>query len=149
MPFKEPFILGPFSVGADGRLSLAREDVSPRFSVRWRGRVVQASLSRGDDGAGQMRIHAGLGRILSTAAADSEGRLASITAVRRLPRMVPPHWTVRLSPDHRSRLETVASVELPVTVGGLVTELAAFLLELDPYLDVLDEAHVFPPQSGF
>ena len=48
MPFKEPFILGPFSVDAEGRLSLSRQDVSPGFSVRWRGRVVHARLDQND-----------------------------------------------------------------------------------------------------
>src|SRR5580704_15017591 len=67
MPFKGSFLLGPFSVDAEGRLSPARQDISPGFSVRWRGRVVHALLVQADAPDGHLVIHSRLGRIPSTA----------------------------------------------------------------------------------
>ena len=41
----EPFVFGPFSVDSEGRLSPAHADLSPGFSVRWRGLTVHARLT--------------------------------------------------------------------------------------------------------
>ena len=140
MPFKEPFVLGPFSVDAAGRLSLARDDVPPRFSIKWRGRVVHVSLANDKSRTGCLHLQTGPGSIPSTAVCDPERRLTALAVFRGLPRLVPSTWQFRVLPDHKARLEAVTAIAMPITVSGLATELASFLLDLDPYLDVLDAA---------
>ncbi len=139
MPFKEPFILGPFSVDAEGRLSLVRPEVSPGFSVRWRGRVVHARLAQDDPRDGHLSVQSSLGRIPSTAS-DPAIRVACFTMLRNMLTTLPEAWRVRLLPDHQPRLEVETTVSLPITVTNLVTELSLFLLVLSPYLDLMDEA---------
>ena len=143
-------MLGPFSVDPEGRLSPARPDLSPVFSVRWRGRTVHACLSQGTApntsldaplGEGHLRIRSILGRIPSTASGPAV-REACLTLFRGLLTAVPETWTMRLLPDHRPQVEAALMVALPITVTGLVTELTAFLLDLAPYLDVMDDAGV-------
>jgi hypothetical protein len=141
MPFKGPFLLGPFSVDAEGRLSPARQDVSPGFSVRWRGRVVHACLMQSNAGEGQLVIHTTLGRIPSTAS-DPAIRIACFSMLRSLLNALPAAWSVRLLPDHQPRLEVESVVSLPITVTNLVADLAVFLLLLSPYLDLMDQAGV-------
>lgn len=141
MPFKEPFILGPFSVDSEGRLSPARPGISPGFSVRWRGRVVHARLEQcvGHDGC--LHIRSSLGRIPSTAS-DPVTRVGCITMLRSLLNALPPAWSARLLPDHQPQLEVETSVDLPITVTNLVAELTLFLIILSPYLDLMDRAGV-------
>ena len=141
MPFKEPFILGPFSVDAEGRLSPARQSVSPGFSVRWRGRVVHACLGQADGRAGHLNIRSSLGRIPSSAS-DPATRVACFTMLRSLLGALPRDWVARLLPDHQPVLEVESTVTLPITVTNLVVELTIFLLALSPYLDLMDEAGV-------
>jgi len=45
-------------------------------------------------------------------------------------------------PDHRMAVEQRRKVELPVSAGNLLTQIACFLLDLGPYLDLLAEADV-------
>ena len=139
MPFKEPFILGPFSVDATGRLSPASDDVSPGFSIRWRGRAVHARLLREEFSDGRLYIQSSLGRIPSTAS-DPATRLTCLAMLRSLLSALPETWAARLPPDHQPRLEVESIVTLPITVTSLVTELALFLLILSPYLDLMDQA---------
>jgi hypothetical protein len=141
MPFEVPFILGPFSVDAEGRLTPSREHASPGFSVRWRGRVVHARLIRGGDPDGHLRVQSSLGRIPSTAS-DPAIRAACFTLLRALLASLPATWSVRLLPDHQPQIEVETMVSLPITVTTLVTELASFLLLLSPYLDQLDQMGV-------
>jgi len=141
MPFKEPFMLGPFSVDAEGRLSVARSDVSPGFSVKWRGRVVHARLAQNSAQDGHLYVQSSLGRIPSTAS-DPETRAKCFTMLRNLLAALPETWRVRFLPDHQPQLEVETMVSLPITVTNLVTELASFLLVLSPYLERLDEMGV-------
>lgn len=141
MPFKEPFILGPFSVDAEGRLSLGRQGVSPGFSVRWRGRAVHARLGQTDDRDGRLHIQSSLGRIPSSAT-DPATRVACFTMLRGLLSALPRDWDARLLPDHQPQLEVELTVTLPITVTNLVVELTIFLLALSPYLDLMDQAGV-------
>jgi hypothetical protein len=141
MPFKEPFVLGPFSVDAEGRLSLVRQEVSPGFGVRWRGRIVHARLVQNDRLDGHLYIQASLGRIPSTAS-NPAVRAACFAMLRNLLKAIPADWTVRLLPDHQPQLEVETMITLPITVTNLVTELSMFLLVLSPYLDLMDEAGV-------
>ena len=141
MPFKEPFILGPFSVDSEGRLSPAREGVSPGFSVRWRGRVVHACLEQCAGHDGHLHIRSSLGRIPSTAS-DPVTRVGCFAMLRSLLRALPPDWTAGLLPDHQPQLEVETVVVLPITVTNLVAELTLFLIGLSPYLDLMDRAGV-------
>jgi len=139
MALKQSVIIGPFSVDAEGRLSPTRPDVSPGFSVRWRGRVVHARLMRGNTGGGTLHICASLGRVPSTASGP-DARIACYTIVRNALRALPKAWSARLLPDHRSQLEVETTVSLPITVTNLVTELTMYLLTLSPYMDLVDRA---------
>jgi hypothetical protein len=141
MPFKEPFILGPFSVDGEGRLSPTHRGVSPGFNVGWRGRVVHARLDRGDGGDGMLRIRSSLGRIPSTAS-DPVNRLACFTMLRNLLNSLPATWGARILPDHESQLELESVISLPITVTNLVVELTLFLLALSPYLELMDRAGI-------
>lgn len=141
MPFKESFILGPFSVDAEGGLSLAHQGVSPGFSVRWRGRLVHARLEQTAGRDGRLHLRSSLGRIPSTAS-DTITRVACFTVLRSLLSALPPAWGARLLPDHQPQLEVESTVTLPITVTNLVVELTLFLLVLSPYLDLMDRAGV-------
>jgi hypothetical protein len=141
MPFKESFVLGPFCVDGAGRLSPARESVSPGFSVRWRGRLVHARLDQSAGRNGRLHIRSSLGRIPSTAS-DPVTRAGCFTMLRSLLGALPEAWAARLLPDHQPLLEVEFMVELPITVTNLVVELTLFLLLLSPYLDLMDRAGV-------
>jgi hypothetical protein len=141
MPFTEAFILGPFSVDGEGRLSPAREGVAPGFSVRWRGRVVHARLGHSGGRDGRLHIRSSLGRIPSSAS-DPATRAACFTMLRSLLAALPRDWVARLLPDHQPQLEVESVVTFPITVTNLVAELTIFLLALSPYLDLMDQAGV-------
>jgi hypothetical protein len=55
---------------------------------------------------------------------------------------LPETWKVRLLPDHQPQLEVEAVVALPITIVNLVTEVASFLLEVSPFLELMDQAGV-------
>ena len=142
MPFDAPFNLGPFAVDAMGRLSPRGSAALPGFLFRWRGRVIRAKFAPDDPGPGRLLLGATLGRVPSTAHPSESGlRPRGFQLLRLLPRALPGRWKMVLTPDHRVRLEAEAD-PLPLTVTELVTELTRFLLELAPYLDVLDEAGI-------
>ena len=146
MSSTETFTLGPFLVEAGGRLRPARSDQPPGFRVRWRGRVVHAVVtSDGSDGTGngRLRIETILGRVPSTSPEPSS-RLASLRTLRDLAEALPDTWTIRLLPDYQPRLDVETAIELPITVTNLVTELTTFLLDLSPYLDLMDQAGLQP-----
>ncbi len=141
MPFKENFILGPFSIDAEERLSPAHRDVSPGFRVRWRERVVHARLDQSLGGGGHLHIRSGLRRIPSTAS-DPVMRGACFVMLRGLLNALPQACVARLLPDHQSQREVEFLVTLPITVTTLLAELTLFLLALSPYLEVMDRAGV-------
>jgi len=139
MAFNGSFNIGPFSVDPEGRLSLARPDVSPGFSIRWRGRVVHAHLVQNDARDVHLFIQSSLGRIPSTAS-DPATRVACFTMLQNLLSALPEDWSVRLLPDHQPQLEVETVITLPIAITNLVTELTTFLLRLSPYLDLMDQA---------
>jgi hypothetical protein len=141
MPFKGSFVVGPFAVDAEGRLSPARHDVSPGFSIRWRGRVIHARLLQYDPLDGRLHIRSSLGRIPSTAS-DPATRQACFAMLRNILTSLPPAWSARLLPDHQPQLEVETLVDLPITVTSLVTELALFSLIMTPYIELMDQAGV-------
>ena len=146
MPFKEPFKLGPFFVDTDGRLIPNHPDAIPGFSVRWRGRLVQAQLTAQGDEDGTLTIHSNLGRVPSSIA-DPAVRAAYFTMLRTLVRQLPAPWALRLRPDHQQQLRAETPITLPCAAAALVTEVTAFLLELNPYLDMMERAGVRPDAS--
>jgi hypothetical protein len=140
MPLNAPFHLGPFLVDVHGRLTPRCLEATPGFMVRWRGRSVHARLEQqGDDD--RLALRAVVGRIPSTAhgAGNSKLRPRSFDVLRDLRRELPDGWRLRLLPDHSAVMETAAAITLPVTAVELVTALTQFLLNLTPYLDLLDE----------
>ncbi len=143
MPFKEPFALGPFSVDPEGRLAPTAQDVPVGFSVRWRDRVIHANLARTGGEGGLLRMWSALGRIPSTAS-NPAARVASLELMRGLPGAIPADWKIGLSADHRPSMECATVLVLPITVANLVTELTAFLLDLAPVLDLIDESGAGP-----
>lgn len=147
MAFDAPFALGPFTVDAAGRLAPLGPEASPGFLFRWRDRLVRARIMQPDAAAGQLMLQVPLGRVPSSARA-SAARPDSFALVRLLGQHAPQGWRVRLLPDHRVRLETEASLMLPITAVALLVEVTRFLLELAPYLDMFDERGMAVPSPG-
>jgi hypothetical protein len=143
MSFDAPFMLGPFAVDAMGRLGPSGPDALPGFFFRWRGRVIHAKFEHTDPPCGRLVLQATLGRVPSTAnRRDSTLRPQSFQLLHLLPRALPGSWRVSLLPDHRVQLEAGSQVTLPITATDLLAELTCFLLELTPYLDLLDESGI-------
>jgi hypothetical protein len=152
MPFDAPFQLGPFAVGADGRLALAAPTRPPQFHIDWRGCRVDALLRTGGDNAlGELSLRAVVGRVPSTARGafapaappGTAGRREAVfDALRALPSALPQGWRADLLADHRVVLLSAAQVAMPTTVNRLLTDVTLFLLALGPYLDLLAELGV-------
>lgn len=82
-----------------------------------------------------MWLSALAGRIPSTAQPEAD-RGWTLEEVRRLPSGMPPGWLLRVTPDHRLRLEAEAG--LRDTAPSLLSEMVCFALSLDPYLERLE-----------
>jgi hypothetical protein len=151
MPLDMPFNLGPFRVSGEGRLALAQAGASPRFRVTWQGCRVAALLGANAAGeGGLLQLEAELGRVPSTASAAGDAaavRGAVFAALRGLPTLLPPGWSLALQADHRMVLHASRALALPTTACSLISEIAMFLLALAPYLDLLAELGV-EPASG-
>lgn len=137
MPLGPDFVLGPFTVAGNGRLSLCGADRPPGFSVRWRGCAVHAEVL-----VGRLVLQAVPGRVPSTAAGDAARREALFAALRRLPASLPDTWTVALLADHRVQVTGEEVLHMPTSAVELVTLMTGFLLVLAPYLDLLAELGV-------
>jgi hypothetical protein len=149
MPFDAPFMLGPFSVDAQGRLAPRDPGALPAFVFRWRGRLVRARLRQSVPSHGRLVLRTVLARVPSSADAAGPGpRGPSFAAVHLLRRSVPASWRLKLLPDHRLLLEARAEIELPITASGLLGELACFLLALAPYLDLLESLGMGVPADA-
>jgi hypothetical protein len=145
MPFDVPFRLGPFVVDDAGRLSPGAPGMFPSFSVCWHDRVLQIRLAHPPEpGAvrGKLGVRVVLGRVPSTAGPDEAGaaarRDAAFATLRALPPVLPAGWEVALLADHSVRLALETDLEMPTRASALVTTVTLLLLELAPYLDVLD-----------
>lgn len=123
---------GPFSIAPDGALSLRDAARPPEMRFRWKGRVCEAKLD-----ADRLRLRAIAGRIPSTAEAGAD-RAGTFAALAALPAALPGGWRMRLTADHRLRVEAEGPAErsAPALVGALVR----FALALDPYLDAVEAA---------
>jgi hypothetical protein len=143
MPLNTPFTIGPFLVDGEGRLWPRAQDTFPAFTFRWRGRSVHVHMAQTDPQDGRLTLQATLGRVPSTAGSDTaEIRLQSFALLHAVKRELPASWQLRLQADHSALLEAETAIPLPITAIGLVSELTRFLLELAPYLDLLDDAGV-------
>ncbi len=150
MPFDAPFMLGPFSVDAAGRLAPRDAEALPAFMFRWRQRVVRARLTQAVPDTGRLVLGAVLSRVPSTAdTSDVSQRVQSFTALHWLPRQLPACWRLLLTPDHRILLEAQTDIALQITATGLLVELSCFLLALAPYLDLLEALGMAPPATVF
>lgn len=138
MPFDAPLTLGPFQVDSSGRLSPTSPDKFPAFNVTWMGRQIWATMNDAD-GHG-LALTVVVGRVPSTAGAIDDRRREILSTLTRLPLVLPPGWTAQLAADHRLVLSTRTTLTMPSTVTELVTALTSFLLDLGPYLELLDEA---------
>ncbi len=139
------FRLGPFAVDGAGRLSPGGPGEMPAFRLRWRGRLVQLHMAEGATATGGvLAVETVLGRVPSTAKAPRDGaagdRPHAFAVLRGLPAALPAQWRLRLLADHRIGLAADLPLDLPTGAVALVAALAQFLLDLAPYLDVLDEA---------
>ena len=146
MPLDAPFRLGPFVVDTAGRLGPGEPGRFPSFHLVWRGCPVHARLDGGDAAGGTLLLRAIIARVPSTAGGDAarnqERRTEALGALRGLGRAAEPKLPLRLLPDHRVAVEATRPVALPVSAVDLLTQIACFLLDLAPYLDVLAEAGV-------
>ena len=150
MPLDTPFRLGTFIVDAHGRLEPGNPGQFPSFHLAWRGCPVHVKLNSGTtaDGnsAAQLALSAVVGRVPSTAGGDAarnrDRRRLTFGALQGLDAGASPVAQLRLLPDHRMAVEQRRKVELPVSAGNLLTQIACFLLDLGPYLDLLAEADV-------
>ena len=148
MPFDAAFTLGPFTVDDEGRLAPSSPEDFPAFQVTFRDRVVRARLTRqhelaADGGLmGMLALQATLARVPSSAGSGPErtqARPPVFAALRWLPRTLPPGWRVALLADHRFMLFSEAAIALPASASELVAAVTSFLLDLAPYLDLIDE----------
>jgi hypothetical protein len=145
MPFDVPFRLGPFIVDDVGGLSPGAPDMFPSFSVCWRDRVLHLRLAHAPEpGAaqGKLGVRVVLGRVPSTAGADvasaARRREEAFAILRALPSVLPAGWEISLLADHSVQLALETDLEMPTKATALVTAVTLLLLELTPYLDVLD-----------
>lgn len=129
----QPIAHGPFLIDPDGRLNALRP---PALRFAWRGRDVQAKIE-----ADHLHLSAGAGALPYTAdrAAD---RPAAIAAIGALPGELPQGWRLRVSADHRLRLEAAMPLPPVTTATALIGTMVGFALALDPYLDRLESAGV-------
>ena len=140
MPFDAPFQLGPFTVDGEGRLSPCEPAASPTFLFRWRGRVVRARIDHAEARMGRLTLQLTLARVRSTASTPDETlRPRRFALFHWLAKCVPPSWRVNLMADHRVWMEMDRPVGLPITAAGLITEITCFVLELAPYVELMDD----------
>jgi hypothetical protein len=128
-----PIKLGPFLVAEGGRIASHDPDQPPAFSFLWRGRCFSVRLQ-----AGSISFGVPVGRLPSTSAGGGR-REAALALVRALARNLPAGWRLRLLPDHRIQVDTEQRMDLPTTVGALLTPVVGLLLRAAPLLDLMDE----------
>ncbi len=141
--------LGPFKVDSNGLISPASPALLPRFCVTWRRRLVQARMQQShpeDTATGTLELQTQVGRVPSTGRRLEAGqeRERALELLRHLPRLLPQGWSVRVAADHSVQVQAQASLVLPISAIGLVTQISLFLLSLNPYLDVLDDGGIGP-----
>jgi hypothetical protein len=79
-----------------------------------------------------------VGRLPSTSVGGGR-RDAAIALLRALARNLPAGWRLGLLPDHRIQIDTEHRMDLPTTIGALLTPVVGLLLSAAPLLDLMDE----------
>ena len=126
--------LGPFMVEPTGNLTFREPGSRPAFSFIWRKRRFSAVVDHGN-----VALTGHIGIVPSTAQ-GSERRRGALAVLPCLPRCLPGGWVLRLTRDHRLELKLQQVVERPLSAVTLIEPLVAFLLQLAPVLDLLEEA---------
>lgn len=144
MKFDQPFRLGPFIVDRDGGL-MPPHDRDARFTLRWRGCLMQAALRPlGDNPAHpdrvELQLQAVLGRVPSSAEATAPQRDAVLAVLRDMAGHEDGALRLGLSADHRLVMHEQRELAVPVTGRALIAEVANFVLEVAPYLDLAAES---------
>jgi len=149
MSLDTPFRLGPFIVDQHGRMEPGDPGHFPVFNLSWRGVQVRAHLDPGDPAgaSGRLAFSTIVGRVPSTAgggtaAGNAARRAEAFELVRGLMRVVAAEWRVSLLADHRIAVEARRELALPASAVDLLTQVTCFLLDLAPYLDLLDEVEL-------
>jgi len=147
MQFNAPFKLGPFTVDATGQIAPTEPLPAPAFVFRQSGRLVHAVLDRADSGGGRLALQLILARVHSTAGSPDETvRPRSFALIHWLMKALPAGWRLGLLADHRVSLEADRCIGLPITAAALLTEITCFVLELAPYLELLDSSGLTAPE---
>ncbi len=108
--------------------------------MRWRGRRIGVRLQHD-----RIALRASLGMVPSTAALpDRALRARSLEAVQWLSSRLPAGWRVEVPPDYRVNIGAETLIRMPPTATSLIAEVTRFILELDPFLDFLDEHGLDP-----
>ncbi len=130
------FPLGPFLVEESGKLTFRSPNQEAALSFAWHGRRFSARIV-----PGRIKFSSVIGHIPSSAS-GAHRRQSALTCMRALPPLLPPDWSVRLSPDHRVHVDVAETMEWPAHATDLMIPLLRFLLQLGPYLDLLDESEL-------
>ncbi len=127
------FPLGPFLVEETGKLTFRSPDQSAALSFLWHGRRFSARIV-----PGSIKMSSVIGHIPSTMR-GAHRRQPALTCLRALPPLLPPGWSLRLTPDHRVHIDVAEPMGWPAHATDLMLPLLRFLLQLGPFLDLLDE----------
>lgn len=138
----ETIELGGFAVAPDGAIMPRQDPEPPALRFAWRGRPCRARVD-----AGGIRLSADAARIPSTADPGAD-RPRAFAALAALTGRLPPGWHLRLTADHRIRLEAEAPLGRPSNATALVAALVRFALALDPYLDALESGGASAPSGS-
>ena len=128
-------VMGPFEVDPSGTLFPRDGDAPPCFHFTWRDRAIEAQLRDNN-----LYLLARVGRVPSSATAQP--RPPAFEALRSLPRNLPANWKISLAASHAVQIEINTRLEDRLTAAHLIAAITSHLLELAPYLDVLQEAGV-------
>lgn len=155
MPSALRTMFGPFALARNGRFAPADPGAPPAFTIVWRKRLVTVEIgdrlaSPGEPGT--LVLEVALGQVPSTGVremADARLMLRAklLSAMRVIPAFLPDGWSLRLMPDHTVLLRASRAIEFPVSISELLSEVALFVLALDPYLDVVEEEGLAAPST--
>jgi hypothetical protein len=141
--------LGPFIIDSRGMLTPGSPDRFPAFTVQWRrilvrARLVQAAQENAADLPDRLEFSARLGRVPSSARTteNANQRTAALQVLRRMHELLPPGWRLLLRADHSVEVAAHVPILMPVSAVSLITEVTMFLLNLEPYFNVLEEGGV-------
>jgi hypothetical protein len=130
------FPLGPFLVEESGKLTFRSPHQEAALSFVWHGRRFSARIV-----PGRIKLSSVIGHIPSSAS-GAHRRKPALMCLRELPPLLPAGWALRLSADHRVHVDVMEPMGWPAHATDLMLPLLRFLLQLGPYLDLLDESEL-------